>query len=315
MRNDAQDDIDELPKLTTERKEPRLDASTVHTAPIDSHRSATALPSTQGRSSKALGILSALTIAIACSSTAFAWWSTQRMQLLEQQLIATQDSFSKINEDAAGRINAITGTVTATQSTVLSDNEALKKRLSTLESRVVDTHKQQQISLTENSSRLSKLSTELASLADRTSNLNSQLEAQKTTVIQQEKAVNAVNAAQSELNKSLTALQTQLLGLHSTLESNQQQLGQLNELETRLKSTSTALSALQKDTALNDDIARIQQDLLILRSQVDNQPAPAPAPTSNAGPSLADFDAYRAQTNRTITALQKQVHNLQQNTP
>ena len=233
------------------------------------------------------------------------------MQLLEQQLIATQDSFSKINEDAAGRINAITGTVTATQSTVLSDNEALKKRLSTLESRVVDTHKQQQISLTENSSRLSKLSTELASLADRTSNLNSQLEAQKTTAIQQEKAVNAVNAAQSELNKSLAAQQTQLLGLHSTLESNQQQLGQLNELETRLKSTSTALSALQKDTALNDDIARIQQDLLILRSQVDNQPAL----TSNAGPSLADFDAYRAQTNRTITALQKQVSNLQKNTP
>lgn len=310
MRNDSQDDIDDLPKITSERKEPRLDSSAVHTTPIDHHTSAKTAPGTQGRSGKGLGILSALTIAIACSSSAFAWWSMQRMQLLEQQLVATQESFSKTNEDAAGRINAITGTVSATQNTVLSDNEALKKRLSTLESRVVDNHKQQHISLTENSSRLSKLSTDLASLADRSSKLNKQFETQQAAALKHEKAV---TAAQDELSKSLIAQHSQLQNLNSTLESNQQQLAQLNTLDTRLKDLSTTLGTLQKNTALNDDIARLQQDLLILRSQVDNQPAPAP--TSNAGPSLADFDAYRAQTNRTITALQKQVRNLQENTP
>lgn len=311
MRNDAQDDIDELPKLTSERKEPRLDTSAVHTTLIDSHRNATPLTNTQNRSNKALGILSAVTIAIACSSTTFAWWSMQRMQLLEQQLIATQDSFSKINEDAAGRINAITGKVSATQNTVLSDNEALRKQLNTLQSSTVDTYKQQQISLTENSTHLSKLRAELASLAERSNNLSSQLEAQKTRALQQEKAVHAANTAQSELSKSLTAQQTQLQDLHSTLEANQQQLAQLKELDTRLTSVSTALSSLQKNTALNDDIARIQQELLILRSQVDNQPTPV----SHTGPTIADFDAYRAQTNRTITTLQKQVLNLQKNTP
>lgn len=308
MRNDAQDDIDELPKLTSERKEPRFDTSAVHTTPIDNPMGAASTTATQGRSNKALGVLSALTIAIACSSIAFGWWSMQRMQLLEQQLIATQDSFAKINEDATGRINAITGTVTATQSSVLSDSEALKKRINTLESNAVDTYKQQQISLTQTTSRLSKLSTDFVTLADRASNLDSQLETQKAAIIQQEKAV---TAAQSELNKSLTAQQTQLQDLHNTLESNQQQLTQLDSLDTRLKSLSTALSTLQKNTTLNDDVARIQQDLMILRSQVDNQPAPA----SNAGPSLADFDAYRAQTHRTISALQKQVRSLQKNTP
>ncbi len=310
MRNDSQDDINDLPKITSERKEPRFDTSAVHTTPIDSHTSATTAPGTQGRSSKALGVLSAVTIAIACSSSAFAWWSMQRMQLLEQQLIATQDSFSKTNEDAAGRINAITGTVSATQNTVLSDNEALKKRLSTLESRVVDNHKQQQIGLAENASRLSKLSTELASLADRSSSLNKQFETQQAAALQQNKAF---TAAQAELSKSLAAQHTQLQTLHNTLESNQQQLAQFNAFDTRLSDLSATLGTLQKSTTLNDDIARIQQDLLILRSQVDNQPAPVP--TSNTGPSLADFDAYRAQTNRTIIALQKQVRNLQENTP
>jgi DNA repair exonuclease SbcCD ATPase subunit len=311
MRNDAQDDIDELPKLTSERKEPRLDSSAVHTTPIDSPRGIGAAANTQGRSNKALGVLSALTIAIACSSAAFGWWSMQRMQLLEQQLIATQNSFSKINEDAAGRISAITGTVTATQNTVLSDNEALKKRLNTLESRAVNTHKQQQISLTENTSRLNKLNTELATLADHTSKLDSQLEAQKTAATQQEKTF---TAAQVELSKSFKTQQTQLQDLKSTLASNKQQLAQLNELDKRLKSISSELSALQKRPTLNDDVTRLQQDLLILRSQVDNLPTPA-ATASNVGPTLADFDAYRAQTNRTITALQKQVHNLQTNTP
>lgn len=307
MRNDAQDDIDEFPKLTSERKEPRIDTSAVHTTAIDSNRRATALPNSKNRSNKALGILSAVTIAIACSSTAFAWWSMQRIQLLEQQLVATQDSFSKINEDAAGRINAITGTVTATQSTVLSDNEALRKQINALEGSAVDTHKQQQISITQNASHLSKLSSELTALAERANILGSQLDAQKAAALQHEKTV---LAAQSELSKSFAAQQTQLQNLHGTLESNQQQLTQLNKLDTRVTSVSTALSSLQENTVLNDDIARIQQDLLILRSQVDNQPAAV----SHTGPSIADFDAYRAQTNRTITALQKQVRNLQENT-
>lgn len=310
MRNDSQDGIDDLPKLTSERKEPRLDTSALHTTPIDSYANATTASGTQGRSNKALGILSALTIAIACSSSAFAWWSMQRMQLLEQQLVATQDSFSKIYEDAAGRINAISGTVNTTQNTVLNDNEALKKQLNALESRLVDNHKQQQIGLTENASRLSKLSTDLTAITDRNNNLNKQFEAQQAAALQQDKAI---TAAQAELSKSLAAQQTQLETLHNRLESNQQQLTQLNAFDTRINDISATLDTLQKSTRLNDDIARIQQDLLILRSQVDNQPTPAP--TSNAGPSLADFDAYRAQTNRTITALQKQLRNLQENTP
>jgi len=61
------------------------------------------------------------------------------------------------------------------------------------------------------------------------------------------------------------------------------------------------------------DLTRLQQDMLILRSELEQRSST----TSSAhnGPSLADFDAYRAQTNRTISALQEQVRHLQKNAP
>ena len=142
MRNDAHDDIDELPPLSRGRIEPALDSAAAHDAAAADNLRATATPPSSPSSNKAIGLLSALTLAIACSSAAFGWWSLQRMQLLEQQLVATQNSFSKISEDAAGRINAITGKVSATESSVLSGNEALKLRLNRLEQEAVAKHKQ-----------------------------------------------------------------------------------------------------------------------------------------------------------------------------
>ena len=44
----------------------------------------------------------------------------------------------------------------------------------------------------------------------------------------------------------------------------------------------------------------------MLRSELDNRPA------ASAGPSTAEFDAFRAQMTRNINTLQSQVVNLQQ---
>lgn len=313
MRNDAHDDIDDLPKLSTERVEPQLNIPNTDDLPLLDNPVATPANSAAGTSNKAIGALSAVTLAIVCSAAAFGWWSMQRIELLEQQLIATQDSFSRISEDAAGRISEITGKVSATQSNVLSDTQTLKKRLDSFESTTVETHKQQQIKLTDQAAELSTLNKQLASLNERTNSLNNSLNSSvsehKAALLQQEKAL---TAAQAKLNKELTEQQQKLAQLEQTLQSNQQQLAQLAPLNTDLQNLSARLTTLQKSSDQSDEIKRLQQDLLILRSELEQRPAAAP---NTAGPSVADFDAYRAQTNRTINTLQQQVRNLQKNTP
>lgn len=311
MRNDAHDDLDDLPELDNERIEPQLDTSAVHSTPLLDRTSVSATrPGKKSTSNKALGALSALTLAILCSSAAFAWWSMQRMQLLEQQLIATQDSFSKISEDADGRINAITGKVSATASSVLTGTETLKERLNMFEKNAVAQHKQQQSHIDQQSTALSQLSSELKSLLDNNTHLQRTLTEQQTALAEQEKSLKTL---QADLTKKVETQHTQLLSLEETLKNNQQQLAQLDGLQARLKNTNSELAALQKNSANNDELTRLQQDILILRSELEQQ-AITPA-ASTPTPSLADFDAYRAQTNRTISALQEQVRDLQKNTP
>ena len=316
MRNDTDDHFDDRLDPANGRIEPQLDRSAIEPAALlDSPMLLNAEATVPRRSNKAIGALSALTLAILCSSAAFGWWSMQRMQLLAQQLIATQDSFSKTSEDAASRINEITGKVSITQSAVLSDNETLKLRLNALENSRTQTAKQQQISLTEYDTRITQLTSQLTTLSERTSHLQTALDTQQTTVSQRN---NALSAEQTLLNKKLEAQHADLQRLAEAMQSTQQQLTQVEALKTELKSLSTNLAALQKNNSASADITRLQQDILILRSELEQQSTAAPAPAAvprNTGPSLADFDAYRAQTHRTISALQEQVRALQKSTP
>ena len=233
----------------------------------------------------------------------------QRIALLEQQLIATQDSFSRISEDAAGRIKDITGKFTATESSVLGDNEILKMRLNKIESSAVEAAKQQQISLTEYASRLTKTQSELSSLHSTVNDLSRLSDAQKNTIEQQH---NTLNSLQKELKTGLSEHSQQLNSLTKSHQDSQQQLAQLAEQKQNFKHLNEQLLALQKSSGTKDDLTRLQQDILILRSELEQRPAAA---ASNQGPSLSDFDAYRAQTNRTINTLQEQVRNLQKNAP
>ena len=301
------------PSLSNGRIEPQLDSSAAQSAPLlNSHLPVTA--TTRG-GRKAIGFLFVLSITVAGSAGAFGWWSFQRMQLLEQQLIATQDSFSKISEDAVGRINAITGKVSAAENTVFSGTEALKARLDALENSVLETQKKQQTRLTEHSTAISTLTRELADQAEHSESLQASIAEQTTRMSAQQAAQNeALTALRNELNTGLSSQQEQLQSIATRLDSNQQQLAQLSELKTDLTSMNAELSTLQtsmqQDPASQSDLTRLQQDILILRTELDNRPAPKAAPV-NPGPSLSDFDAYRAQTNRTINALQEQVRNLQ----
>lgn len=319
------------------RIEPQLDTSAAqHAERLGSNL--TAANTTQRSSGRtAIGFLSFLTIAIACSAAAFGWWSFERMQLLEQQLIATQDSFSKVSEEASGRINAITGKVSAAESSVLSGTDAMKARLDMLEKSVVDIQKKQQSALSENTSQLTLLSSEFANLTDRHSSLDNKLSEQAKAFNSahnelSSKLDSAVTALANELKQTLDAAitsqkslltnsidgqETKLQNLEKSIGASQQQLAKFDDINNSLQSLKTDLASLQKgtktDSPSQDDFTRLQQDILILRTELDNRPAPTAAPARNAGPSIADFDAYRAQTNRTISALQEQVRNLQKN--
>lgn len=309
MRNDAHDEINDLPSLSAVCTETTDQSATVAAAePLTENQAQINTPVSS--SSKAVGILSAVSFALVCASASFVWWSMQRMQLLEQQLVATQDSFSRISEDAEGRIKAISGQFTATESSVLGDNERLKMRLNKIESAAVETAKQQQISTAAHAAQLTKISNELSTLVDALAVMKKHNE-QQQQVLEQQK--NTLNTVQQELRTGLASYQQQLTDLQKTSTQHQQHFAQLSEQEKKLAHLATQLTALQKNTVDSAELTRLQQDMLILRSELEQRSST----TSSAhnGPSLADFDAYRAQTNRTISALQEQVRHLQKNAP
>lgn len=312
MRNDPQSETDETQPSPNARQEPRLDLATIE---LENDAITTPQSNGVGRSSKAIGALSVLLLAVTCSGIAFGSWSLQRMQLLEQQLIATQDSFSKISEDATGRINEITGTVSATHSSVLSDNDSLKKRLDLLEDIRIEGQKQQQLNFVEHAARLTKISSEISALAERQQGFKQDLaQSVKQHTNATEQSQQALTQLQTGIKTGLDSQRDELKNLAAISTSHAQQLTQLDAVATSLSSLKQDLARLQKSSSHNEELTRLQQDIFILRSELERNTSTA-THAANTGPSLADFDAYRAQTQRSISALQEQVRALQKNTP
>ena len=90
------------------------------------------------------------------------------------------------------------------------------------------------------------------------------------------------------------------------LPGNQNPQAELAKLDTRIKTLGGDIDALKKQGNPAQSIRSLEQDLLVLRSELDNRPA------ASAGPNTAEFDAFRAQMTRNINTLQSQVVNLQQ---
>ncbi|MDO9624645.1 MAG: ATPase [Pseudomonas sp.] len=273
MRNDAHDELDHVPSLTTDTRE--RDAESV---PLRG-----AAPPPQAASTGALwALVGALTIALG----GLGWWSSQQISLMEQQLVATQESFARISEEAAGRIQDISGKVVATESTVTSGSEALKLQVKQLESKLAELSKQQQSVAGQQSShdkRIDLLATELKSQQGATSQFDASLK--------------SLSSEQATLKKTLASLQAEQVSLKTA------QAGQA-KLDSQLQSLRGEIDALKKIGNPNQAVGRLEQDLLVLRSELDNRPAPK----SNT----AEFDAFRAQMTRNISTLQAQIQNLQQ---
>lgn len=266
MRNDAHDDFDDVPSLKAGGRDDD------DFAPAPGARVA----AVRGKPRKpaATGPLWALVGASFIALAGLGWWSFQQISLMEQQLVATQESFARISEEAAGRLQDISGKVAASESSVSTGSEALKLQIKQLQASLAEQSKQQGV-------------------AGQQGDLGKRLE-QALAQVGEQQATNA------QLQAQLKAVATEL----AAVKAAQADTG---KVDAQLKSLSTEIAALKKQGDPGAAIQRLEQDLIVLKSEQENRPAVA----AGAGASTAEFDAFRGQVTRNLTTLQSQVQNLQ----
>ncbi|ABP80766.1 hypothetical protein [Stutzerimonas stutzeri] len=293
MRNDAHDELDNIPSLTAGRDrvepypapdlEPIRKGSgdyTDDTRPRQKRR-----PASGGKASTAP--LWVVVLALLISLGALGWWSYQKIAMLEMQLVATQESFARISEDAAGRLQDISGKVVATESNVTTESEAVKLRIKQLEQQAIDLARQQQA-----------FATEQQSLAGRQGNQDQRMEEQGKRLERLGADVQSQQGTTASLAETVKTLGSEQATLKSALDEQAKLAG-------RIDSLSKDVAALKQGGNQSQAISRLEQDILVLRSELENRPAPA----NNTN--TAEFDSFRAQVTRTINAMQGQIANLQ----
>jgi len=284
MRNDANDDFDDVPSLRADSLDDDDDFPTTARTSVHSRT-----PPVVKVKSPSTGPLWALVGALFFAFIGLAWWSFQQISLMEQQLVATQESFARISEEAAGRLQDISGKVVASQSNVSSDSEALKLQIKQLQTALQDQSKEQQGV----AGQATDLDKRLAQMTAQTSDLDKRL-ALVTTHATEQQTTN-------------TQLQAQVKSLGTDVAALKSAPADTSKVDAQLKSLGADIAALKKQGNPSAAIERLEQDMIVLKSEQDNRPAGA-----QGGSSTAEFDAFRGQVTRNINTLQAQIQNLQQ---
>ncbi len=275
MRKDPYDDVDDVPSLSAKDDDDDFiptagarERTTVYsrTTPVVKVKA----PGT--------GALWALVGALFIAFCGLGWWSFQQVSLMEQQLVATQESFARISEEAAGRLQDISGKVVATESVANSGGEALKAQIKALQDQLADQSKQQQ------------------GVAGLQGGLDKRLELIAAQATQQQ-------ATNQQLQDQLKAVTSELAALKASMPAQSQQ----DRLDTELKSLSADVANLKKSNN-SQAIERLEQDMIVLKSEQDNRPAAG----ASSGASTQEFDAFRGQMTRNLNTLQSQIQNLSQ---
>ena len=284
MRKDPHDDIDDIPSLSARDDDDddfvqargARERTTVYsrTTPVVKVKG----PST--------GPLWALIGALIIAFCGLGWWSFQQISLMEQQLVATQESFARISEEAAGRLQDLSGKM-VTPETLSRDSEALKQRLGQLDAQL-----QEQNAARENAQ-------------GQQGSLDKRVELIATQATRQQEELAQV---QEQLKGLVTELTTLKQALPEQIKSTQ---GDQGKFEAQLKSLGADVASLKKQDNPAAAIERLEQELLVIRSEQDSRVAAA-APAASGGPSNAEYDAFRAQVTRNINALSSQVQSLSQ---
>ncbi|MNO65071.1 hypothetical protein D3C76_558110 [compost metagenome] len=282
MRNDANDDFDDVPSLRADILDdddyPKTTRTTVHSRTPPAVRVKAA----------STGPLWALVGALFFAFAGLAWWSFQQISLMEQQLVATQESFARISEEAAGRLQDISGKVVASQTNVTSDSEALKLQIKQLENQLQDQGKQQ------------------LGVAGQASDLDKRLAQMTAQTSELDKRLAQMSAQYTEQQNADTQLQAQVKALSAELTTLKDTPADTEKFDAQLKSLGADITALKKQGNPGAAIDRLEQDIVVLKSQQDNRSG------ASQSANLAEFDAFRSQVTRTINSLQAQIQYLQQ---
>lgn len=230
------------------------------------------------------GGLWALCAALTLSLIGFGYWSHQQQTRLQQQLVATQNSFARISEDAAGQIENITGKVTATESS-LGELDGLTRRIDQL-SEVVGSQGQVLAQVEQGGTTLkehgSKQQQRLDDVINQTAALTGRLDA---------------------YDENATALAGQLTMLNAQVMALSEGLQQLGPLEAQLGQQNEQLAAQQQTLAtLNEQLSTqdVNAEIAALRKQLEGR-------MSLVAEEIQSIDSFRLQTNRTLTRLQTQL--------
>ena len=235
MRNDANDDFDDVPSLRADILDDDDFPPTTRTA-VHSRT-----PQVVKVKAASTGPLWALVGALFFAFAGLAWWSFQQISLMEQQLVATQESFARISEEAAGRLQDISGKVVASQTNVTSDSEALKLQIKQLESKLLDQSKQQQgvvgqtsdldkrlAQMTAQTSDLDKRLAQVTTQSSEHQTVNTQLQAQVKVLIGDVAALKSApadtekfDAFRSQVTRNINTLQAQIQNLQQQLRTRQ----------------------------------------------------------------------------------------------
>ncbi|PVZ16215.1 MULTISPECIES: ATPase [unclassified Pseudomonas] len=285
MRKDAVDDFDEhLPSLRADARdhdfsddpepEPYAEPRQARRrAPAAREQEAVYSPPVVKVKAPGSGALWALVLALVIALGGLGWWSFQQISLMEQQLVATQESFAKVSEEAAGRLRDISGKMAAGENSTTSDTESLKQALKQLQGQFDDQSRTAQ-----------GVAGQQGDFAKRLDQLATQLSSQ-----------------QASHDQAIKALAADIASLKAA------QAGQGSN-DTRLKGLETDVAALKKQGDSAARIGQVEQDLIVLRSELDNRPAPS----ASNGPTNQEFDSFRGQATRNFNTLQSQIQNLQQ---
>jgi len=207
----------------------------------------------------------------------------QRMQLLEQQLIATQDSFAKISGDAVEHIQSISGQLSTSQTSAQSEIEALRKTTAAL-----------QLQYSNIEPQLRKNTESLSSLTKQQQQLSQHLDQQANAV---KEGLLAVDSAQQQLDSQVK------LNLKQLTELQQEQSQQL-ELNLAYNQRLTAISA--EFEAVTEHTQQLEEQLKLFQDNLQNthqlQLGLSKVQTKQAELEQ-EFQAYRAQITRSINAL------------
>ena len=294
-----QDDLEgDLPSFrATDDHDPVLGQASVDGAPGVSRDPVRSLQRPMQAGQSGTGALWALTAALTLVLLGFVYWSHEQQTQLRQQLVATQNSFARISEDAAGQLQDITGKVSATESSLSEAEQARRQQLQALGVQLADLVK-----------RVDEQSQTLQGLTARTTALDTELEQRRSSEETLNERVVAQNQRLERLQQSVSADRQTLERVEQALTETQNSLAVLTRVQAELKSQGDSLAALRSrvdQLASQQSSNSMEQELLVLRSEFEQRL------TANQD-ALQSIDSFRVQVNRNINTLQTQLNNLQQ---